>query len=139
MASFEVMQDVEARLAANWAYTPIVTPNTGGGAPADNTAFLVLTYPVSTEEPISIGAPGANFHREEGAFHICLQIPIGTSINTPIAWGDRISALMAVFRYVKFGVVETIGFEGPNIDDESDQGGYFELSFAVGYQTFRQG
>ena len=49
MASKAVIDAVSARLAANWSLTPIFLPNTSGGVPLDNSAYLSLTLPAANK------------------------------------------------------------------------------------------
>ena len=140
MASLAVMTAVAARVAANWTYTTIIDPNETAAVPTDNAAFLEILYPITTEEPISFGSTANNAHEELGAFRICLYIPIGTEINpaaTP--WMTRIETLMALFRGIRFSSIDCIGFVGPTIWDDSDDGAYFEISFAVSYRYIKFG
>jgi len=140
MASLAVMTAVNARVAANWTYTTVIAPNTTAAVPTDNSAFLEVLYPVATEEPISFGSTANNAHEELGSFRVCLYIPIGAEINpTATPWMTRIEALMAQFRGVRFSSIDCIGFVGPTIWDDSDDGAYFEISFAVSYRYIKFG
>ena len=133
--SMAVITAVSARVAANWTFTPIFDPNTTGGVPTDNSAFLEILYPVSTENILSFGNYGNNAHEETGAFRIGLYIPAGVGINpaaTP--WMSRIETLMAQFRGVRFDGIDCIGFVGPTVRDDSDDDAYYEISFAVSYR-----
>ena len=134
MASSAVMTAFETRLAANWSHTPIVTPNTKGAVPADGSEFLLIEYPVATEEMKSVGAPGSNIYREEGGAYIVLCVPTGIGLNpaaTP--WASRIDTLRAAFRGKNFDGVVTFEVSPPYNDDQSDRGAYTELSFSVAY------
>ncbi len=140
MASLTVMTAVSSRVASNWSYTTIIDPNETASVPTDNAAFLEILYPVATEEPISFGSTANNAHEELGTFRICLYIPIGTEINpTATPWMTRIETLMAQFRGVRFSSIDCIGFVGPTIWDDSDDGAYFEISFAVSYRYIKFG
>lgn len=137
MSSLNVINAVNARLAANWSHTPIVYPNTVGFVPTSGDPYLEVLYPVTTESQLTFGSPGANFHEELGGFRVCLYIPVGVGINpTATPWMTRIETLMGVFRSVQFDGIECNGFAGPTIRDDSDDGAYFEISFAVSYRYF---
>jgi hypothetical protein len=136
MASKLVMDAVEARLAANWTNTPIDLPNLTGAVPAAGTPFLALEYPVANEEQISVGSPGANVFRESGAFRITLSIPIGAGRVDPVTGQDYVGwldALRAIFRGQTFAGVKTWAPSPVTINDKSDDGAFFVLSFAVPY------
>lgn len=138
--SLAVITAVSARVASNWTHTPIIDPNTIGGVPADNSAFLEILYPVSTETMMSFGDYGNNAHEEIGAFRIALYIPAGIGLNpaaTP--WMSRMETLMAQFRGVRFSGIDCIGFVGPVVRDDSDDDAYYEISFAVSYRRMTTG
>lgn len=166
MSSLAVMNIVTSRVAANWTWTPIYQPNFTSAVPSDNTAFLEVLFPLSTEQMYSFGATGSNYHEELGAFRISLHIPVGlgydqndVSKGLGLRWGDnndldwspndyldwdnwpytnpwqgRIEVLMSQFRAVRVNDVEFIGFVGPYIRDDSDDGAYYEISFSVSYR-----
>lgn len=130
MASKAVIDAVSARLAANWTLTPIFLSNTGGGVPADNSAFLSLTFPVANEVMKSTGDPGNNVWRETGGFRIVLAAPEGTTTDP---WAAQIDTLRAVFRGKSFAGINCFEASPPMQNDNSDIGGYFELAFVVTY------
>jgi Bacteriophage related domain of unknown function len=131
MASDAVMTAVEARISAAWTHTPVVTPNGATGmVPSDNTAFLAVSYPVANDEQISIGAPGNNVFREAGAFRVVLSIPVSGGRGSYVAWLD---ALRANLRNAEFSGVRCWAPNSVTTNDQSDNGGYFELSFATPY------
>lgn len=132
MASAAVMAAVDAKIAANWPHCPIRALNAADGAvPADRGAFLVVQYPVAAEDQASIGAPGSNLWREEGAFRVALAVPRGKGLG---AWPGRLDALRAALRGQVFDGVRTYNADPPVIDDGSDRGAFVLLSFAVAYE-----
>lgn len=137
MASKLVMDAVEARLAANWPNAPaIVLPNQASLVPADGSAFLTLEYPIANEDQISVGSPGANVFRETGAFRLTLSTPIGVGRVDPATSQDMVGwmdALREVFRGQTFSGVKTWAPSSVATNDKSDDGAYYELSFAVPY------
>jgi hypothetical protein len=137
MASLAVMTAIEALIAANWTHTPVKALNDVGKVPDDGSAFLIVTYPVATETLISVGAPGANIYREEGAFRVSLAIPIGHGVNAAAApWAQRIDTLRAALRgqLLAGGAGVTWEASPPVVNNENDDGAYFMLSFAVPYR-----
>ncbi|MGJ0505612.1 MAG: hypothetical protein ACR652_00470 [Methylocystis sp.] len=134
MASLAVQNTVTSILAANWSYTDVYGPNAAGSVPSDNRAFLEILFPVSNEQQYSFGAP-TNYHEETGAFRVVLNIPAGIGIDPSGApWTTRIEALMQQFRGKFINSTEFLGFVGPTILDDSDDGAYFEISFACSYR-----
>ena len=135
MASSAVVSAVEAQVAANWTYTPIILPNQEGLVPNDGSAFLVLEFPpVGDEKQISIGAVGQRVFREEGAFVLTLCVPIGGGVNpTATPWLDRLDALRAALRGQAFANVNTLGASPAHENGQSDRGAYYELATAVAY------
>jgi hypothetical protein len=137
MASYVVIDAFTSMIGAAWPHTPIKDLNDSGKAPHDNSPFLIVTFPVAKEEQASVGAPGANIYREEGAAHVCLAIPIGMGINPPLSPGaKRIEALRAALRGRTFAEGAGVTWEAspPFVNEQSDRGAYFEMSFAVPYR-----
>jgi len=122
-----------AYLAANpsdWGEVTFDPANTAMTAPLDGSAFIVLQFPASVEEPISIGSPGANTHRESGGARFVLMIPIGSGETV---WRPRVDAMRAHFRSTTFGGVVTYGASPPAIDDSADEGSYWCMAWVVRY------
>lgn len=136
----QVVAAVEARLAASWARCPVRGfTDDNGDTPDDASAFLVVQYPVAMSEQITIGAPGNNVFREDGAFHLVLAMPRTVDGRTQaLAWTDELTAL---FRSQQFGAsadfmgVTTYAPTSPAIEDDTDNGNYLRLSIAVPYQA----
>lgn len=135
MASASVMTALDAAIAAAWSHTPIMGQNEAGALPDDGTALLIVTYPVADETMLTVGAPGANVWREEGAVRVVLSVPVGMGLALDgVSWPERIDALRAALRGKVFGGVVTYEATPPATNDQSDRGAYFDLSFAVAYQ-----
>ncbi|WP_244472262.1 phage tail terminator-like protein [Methylobacterium sp. Leaf108] len=123
---------VAARLANNWTRCPVRGPNEADGrTPAAGTAFLVHQYPISISNQISIGSPGANVYREEGAIRLVLNVGRSKGAATASLWADELAAL---FRGRVFDGVRTYAPSSPAIDDRNDEGPYFTLSVTVPYE-----
>ena len=141
MASLAVMNIVNALVATAWgSNTPIVAADTTGIVPSDNSAFLMVTFPVATEIQKSVGAPGANFYREEGAFRCVLYAPVGRGLNpsaTPYA--SWIDALRAALRGQIVSGLVIFEASPPTVNNDSDKGAYWEMSFATTYHFDVQG
>ena len=129
------MDAVIARLSPVWeAMCPgceFITPNGTGSVPEDGLQFLTITFPVSDEEMKTVGDPGNNTFREEGAFRVVLAAPIGTGLDP---WTGYIDQLRTLFRAKVFDGITCFEATPAAIDDGSDQGGYIRLSFAVSYK-----
>lgn len=132
MASTSVMSAVRARLASGWSRCPVVHPNEDGQVPAGSGPWLAVQYPVATEDQITVGAPGANVFREEGAIRFVLFIPRGAGVADYAAWMDELRAL---FRSRQFSGVTTYAASPPVLDDRADAGKFWALSCAVPYQA----
>lgn len=133
MAKLAVVTAVEARLAAAWTLCPIIGGLSDDDRPASTdgtvTPFIAIQYPVANAEQLTLGAPGANFWREEGAFRIVIHVARGAGA-TGLAWADEVAAL---YRGKNFDGVQTFAPSSPAIDDRNDDGLYLRLSFAVPY------
>jgi len=132
MASAAVMSAVRARLGDVWSRTPVAYPNESFQTPADGSPFLAVQYPVATETQITVGAPGDNVFREEGAIRFVLQIPRGRGVDEFTGWLDE---LRSAFRQKQFGVVTTWAPSPAILDDRNDDGTYWALSSAVPYKA----
>lgn len=127
--SAAVMAAVDARLAAVWTHCPIETPNARGWVAPAASAYLAVEYPFATEAAASIGAPGANRTREEGAVRFVLKIPIGLGYVPYASWMDD---LRSAFRNVVVAGV-TFTDAAPPLPAPVE-GKWAELSFAVAYE-----
>lgn len=130
MASAAVVTAVEARLAANFTRCPVVSLNLLGTAPDDGSPFLTVQYPVANGQQQSIGSPGANVWREDGAFRLILNIRRAQGVTEGMQWADELAAL---FRGKQFGGMSTWAPTSPVLDDSNDNGNYWVLSFVVPY------
>lgn len=140
MASAAVMTAIEARLAANWTRTPIITANDTANSPDDGSAYLVVEYPVANENQISLGAPGSRLFREDGGVLLTLVVPAGAGVNTsPNTWATWFDALRAAFRGAQFNGVSTWAPQPPRIGDANDQGAYFSMTTVIPYYFDLQG
>lgn len=131
MARKAVVDAVNSRLAANWSATPVFGLGVEGDPPTDGSAFVMVQYPVAGERQMSMGAPGANVWREEGAFRLVLNEPRGQGIDTLLTRAD---ALAAIFRGQLFAGVQCFEASGPTVDDRNESGNYIQASVAVAYQ-----
>jgi hypothetical protein len=139
MALKAVRDAVEARLSAEWNEFPFRFVNQDGETPTPNqngevipgvTPWLRVTYPVANSQQQSLGSPGANVWREEGAFRITIGVETGDGLDRALEWAD---GLAAIFRGKSFDGVTTWAPSSPVIDDRNYQGGWYKVSFAVPY------
>ncbi|KQP53542.1 hypothetical protein ASF34_01120 [Methylobacterium sp. Leaf106] len=91
---------------------------------------MQVSYPVANGDQLTVGAPGENVYREEGAFRIEINAKRGKGVSDGLQWADEIAA---IFRAKEFGGVQTFAPSSPAIDDRNDNGKYFTLSIAVPY------
>ncbi|HEV7284301.1 MAG TPA: phage tail terminator-like protein, partial [Kaistia sp.] len=98
----QVVAAVEARLASGWTLCPFRRfADDNGDTPADASAFLTVQYPVAMSDQITVGAPGANVFREEGAFRLVLAMPRTMEGRLlALIWTDELAKL---FRGKQFG------------------------------------
>jgi hypothetical protein len=130
MAGKVVVDAAVARLKANWTLCAIVEDDTTGQGTGDGSPYVTLEFPVSTEEQITVGAPGANVFRERGVIRIKLVSPTGQGLSQPTDWIDQLRAL---FRGKQFSGVTTFAPSPGVIDNTNYIGGKFVLSSAVPY------
>lgn len=135
MAQQAVMTAVAARLGSPWVSTdssslPVFDPNTVGDPPNDGSPFITIQYPVAMGEQKSIGTPGSNVWREEGAIRFVIAIVRGTGAAQGGRWCDEIAAL---FRGKQFSLVNTWAPSSPVLDNSNASGNYWLMTFAVPY------
>lgn len=130
MASGAVHDAVMARLAAFTA-APVYGPNERAEPPADGSAFVLLQFPVASETPASVGSPGANIYREEGAIRFVVHVPRDT--GSALA-NSLCGQLRDLFRDKHFGGVRTFGATPPIINDDNDDGAWCIVSCSVAYE-----
>lgn len=135
MASSAAMTALDAAITAAWPHTPIHFPNVAGAVPNDGSPLLIVTYPVANETMLTVGAPGANVWREEGAVRVVLSLPVGMGLTQDgVSWPARLDDLRAALRGKIFDGVVTFEATPPATNDQSDRGAYFDLSSALAYQ-----
>ncbi len=132
----DAMDEINGLVAVSWAHTPIVDdPNISGALPADGSAYLTIEYPLASEEMMTIGAPGANIFRDSGAARFVLSIPAGKGINDASApWKTRLNELRAALRCKESNGVKTWEPSPVTFGGSSDDGAYYELTFALEFQ-----
>jgi hypothetical protein len=131
MASRAVVAAIKARVEANWTTLPLFGPNQRMGRPADASSFVDMEFPVSNSEQITVGAPGANVHREEGVFRLLIAAKRNTGVDQVLTWADELSAL---FRAKTFAGMQTFSPSPPTLDESNDNGAYFVVAIAVPYE-----
>jgi len=106
--------------------------------PTNGAPFIVLEYPVSNEQWLTVGAPGANIFKEIGGFRIILSEKRTVGMARAYGWIDELRTL---FRGITFLSGALQCFESPPsvINNDSDLGNYFEFSFVVPYRYYIQG
>ena len=133
MASKTVIDAVKARLAADWTLCEVIVDNVTAQGPADGSTYLALQFPVANEQQITIGAPGHNVFREEGAFRLVLSVRTGDPLDLALDWLDQ---LRAIFRGKQFAGVTTYA-PSPSVQGDSEYAGGTRvlLSSAVPYHA----
>lgn len=136
MARLATIEAVEARLKAAWAATlwaatPVVGVLNPEARPADGGAHLLVQYPITNAEQISLGAPGANVWRDVGVFSVLVHQP-KAKFRLAIEQAD---AVAAIFRGQWFDGVQCWAPSGAEIDDRNDKALFFVMSVAVPYQA----
>lgn len=135
-----VVSTIEGHLAANWTRCEVrgFTDNSGE-TPDDGAAFLVVQYPFSQTEQITVGAPGANVFREEGGVRLVLNMPRDPDSRADaLTWTDELAALFRGRHFPASGAMLGLTTHAPSspvFDDASDDGNYLLLSVIVPYQA----
>ena len=132
MARQAVIDAVKARLAANFSACSIVDDDVVAQGAADGSTYLVLQFPVANERQISIGSPGNNVWREEGAFRLAISVRTGDPLDQANTWLDQ---ARAIFRGKQFSGVTTFAPSPAVQGDAQFDGARVILSSAVPYQS----
>lgn len=121
---------VEGKLATAWTETPIVGVLTPKAKPVGDAAFLLVDYPVTNTEVMTVGAPGANVWRDEGVFRVRLYYPKHQSTIAQ----QKAGVISALFLGQQFDGVQCWGPSDAPIDDENDRGLFYVQSVVVPYE-----
>ncbi|GIQ73190.1 hypothetical protein [Bradyrhizobium sp. RD5-C2] len=133
MARQAVIDAVKARLGDVFNGCPVLDQDAAAQGLADGSMYLVLQFPVANERQITIGAPGANVWREEGAFRLVLSVRTGDPLAPATMLIDQ---ARAIFRGKQFSGVTTYAPSPAVQGDPQFVGGTrVELSSAVPYQS----
>lgn len=89
-------RDIEKRLDANWATTPVAFENVKFNPPNDSPWVKLRIFENSVNR-INIGSPG--FHRAQGTIIVEIYTLLGTGSNTGRSYADTIAA---IFRDAQF-------------------------------------
>lgn len=130
MARQAVCDAVEAHLASNWNKAAIFGENLEAQTPRDGSAYVLVQYPFVNSRQISVGAPGNNLWRDDGAFRVVIHVPRGSGTIEGREWADEIAAL---FRGRDMPALRTWAPTAPVTDDRNAKAAYYVLSFSVPY------
>lgn len=129
MPSAAVEEAFRERLAANWTYTPIIGANGVTQPPSDGSGFALIHYPVTDGS-----RPYLTKRRfEEGAARIILNVPSGDEVPD---WLEKADEIAALFRgdHLVFDGVEVFEPSSPILNDDNEDGNYYELAVIVPYR-----
>lgn len=130
MARQAVCDAVETYLTSNWSKATIYGENAEGSTPEDGTPFVVVQYPFVTARQITVGVPGDNLWRDDGAFRVVVHVERGSGTKQGRQWADEIAAL---FRGKDLVALRTWAPTAPVTDDRNASATYYVLSFSVPY------
>lgn len=127
MANRQVIDAVEARLGETWDGAPVFGANKEGEPPSDGTPFLIVQYPVANNRRMLINA---RVYREDGAFRVVLNEARGFGLLQAL---ERCDSLAELFRDQAFDGVVCQVPSSPLIDDDNEDGNYFQISMVFPY------
>jgi len=126
MPSAAVEAAFQARLASDWTQCPVLLDQSVD-PPATANAFIVVQYPVqNSRHPVL-----QRTYLEEGAARLVLNVRSGLELSYGLGLADTLASL---FRTVRFDGVETFAPSAPIINDQNDDGNWFELAVVVPYR-----
>jgi len=118
-----VIDEVYARLAANWSLSPVIEEGTQGDIPTGGTPFIVVDFPMTESAQWSV----ARDCRERGTIRFCVYTEIGEGYAKGYAHAE---ALAAIFRLVKTDSVE---YRVPTLRQGVHDGIYFKVIVTIPY------
>lgn len=130
MAAQVVKDAFAGRLVQGVTDLPMPATNTSE-APKDGSAYMVLQFPVTNSEPITVGAPGENIYRDTGVARVVINVPSGSGLAQAGAWADQICNL---FRGATFEGVRCYAPSAGPEDDRNDNGVYYQQSVVIPYE-----
>lgn len=131
MPSAAVEAAFRSRLEANWniADGVIIGSNEVMVAPSDGSPFVIIQYPVAT----NLRPMLTRKRYEEGAARIIYNAQVSSGLPGPLAKADAIAAAFRGDRLIVSGV-EMFEPSPPTINDDNEEGNYFELAIIVPYR-----
>jgi uncharacterized protein DUF4128 len=126
MPSAAVEAAFQAKLASDWTQSTVL-PDQTTEPPTTAKAFLVVQYPVQNSRKPSL----QRRYLEEGAARLVLNVRSGIQLSYGLGLADSLAAL---FRTARFDGVETFVPSAPIINDQNDDGNWFELAVIVPYR-----
>jgi hypothetical protein len=132
MAHTQVINAVSGRLAALWSLCPVqIEPAGPQPPPRDGSLFLAVEFHSSYSRQATIGSPGANIYRDEGAIRFVLHVPNSTGYR---AGSEQCQILAGLFRGQQFDGVETFAPSPASVDRSRTGGNYLALAFVVPFK-----
>jgi hypothetical protein len=128
---------IESRLRAGWSTAPIYLSTDIENLPDTPAAFVVLEFPGAIAGQITIGVPGSNTFREEGAFLVHVHVPqvneVGQGTGAGTLARTYCEQIAALYRGQQLGGVSCHAPHPPQ-ETKPVNGNYVRLSFSVPYQ-----
>ena len=140
MASKAVIDAIEAVIGSTWSSVdgnvlPVIGLNGQSQPPADGSPHIEIEYPVANETWLTMGDPGNNQFREDGAFRLIINEERSLGIGRAQAWVDELRALYRGKAFLS-GALQCGPASAPVINDANDLGNYFQFTFAVTYRFY---
>lgn len=130
MPSAAVHAAVKARLEAQWTIGPVIGINgvTDKPDPTVENSFMAVQYPVvNADKPVLHGR-----YFEEGVVRFVLNVNSGLAHDVVLPWADTLATLFLEFK--NGSGFETFVPSAPIVNDQNDDGNWFELSVIVPYR-----
>lgn len=130
MPSAAVESAFRSRLEQNWS-GPVLASNGVTTPPEGAEDYVVVQYPVANVDKL-LGVRRI----EEGGARLVLNVKSGTQLAIGLARADALAALFrgAGGKPLKFSGVEAFEPSAPIVNDQNDDGNWFELAVIVPYR-----
>lgn len=137
MSFHQAVADIRARMAANWAATPIAYANEPFAPPEPPSPWVFFEVVEGASMLRGIGKPGERLYIYTGLIQAHVYVPAGSGETLARQYADAIGE---IFRAKQFG--STVRTNVPNVDaggPGSDDGLWWRVTAAIDFDFFYHG
>lgn len=131
------LSSIATALSIAWTIKDTLNTNEN---PDAGSGYIELEFPGGVEAQFSFGAPGSNYHLEQGQVTVRIVAPRGNPANRDLA-ETYAAAIRSAFRMRRFqaGSVSVRITSTAPMGGGQEDGGMWAESIALGYEVFNVG